>query len=131
MERLGTVRPQQGGAQVSSGPTNPASLVETPWPRIAPQARSVVLLQVFEAHASRSLSASVFGLNPWSNRALLAATVGVLVMQTAVVFLPSLQGLFGTAGLTASQIAILLAAGLFVLLAVEAGKILGRRLVRA
>ena len=41
---------------------------------------TVVLLQIVEAHVSRSSSDSVFRLNPFSNRVLLAATglIGVL-----------------------------------------------------
>jgi magnesium-transporting ATPase (P-type) len=92
---------------------------------------SVVLLQMLQAHASRSLTVSAFALSPWSNRALLAASVGVLVMQAAVVFFSPLHGLFGTAGLTGQQTAILLAAGLFVLLVVEGAKHLGRRGARS
>jgi magnesium-transporting ATPase (P-type) len=91
---------------------------------------AVVLLQVFEAHASRSPSASVFGLSPLSNRALLAATATVLVLQAAVVFVPPLQGLFGTAGLSPLQMIVAMAAGLFVLLVVEGAKGLGRRASR-
>jgi Ca2+-transporting ATPase len=92
---------------------------------------SIVLLQMLQAHASRSLTVSAFALTPWSNRALLAATVGVLLMQAAVVFLAPLQGLFGTAGLTAPQMVVLLAAGLLVLLAVEGAKRVGRQVSRS
>jgi P-type Ca2+ transporter type 2C len=105
------------------------------WKTNQPEWRSVtmtavVLLQVFEAHASRSLSASVFGLSPLSNRALLAATATVLVLQAAVVFVPSLHGLFGTAGLSPLQLIVAMAAGLSVLLVAEGAKGLGRRTSR-
>jgi Ca2+-transporting ATPase len=99
------------------------------WRSVAMSA--VVLLQVFQAQASRSLSVSVFGLSPWSNRALLAATAAVLVLQTVVVFLSPLQGLFGTAGLTGLQTLVTLAGGLLVLMVVEGVKILGRRVSRS
>jgi P-type Ca2+ transporter type 2C len=100
------------------------------WKTNQPEWRSVVMmtvvvLQIFEAQASRSQSASVFRLNPLSNRGLLAATGSVLVLQVAIVFITPLQAWFGAAPLSALQLAVPLAAGLFVLLVVEAAKRLG------
>ncbi len=105
------------------------------WKTQQPEWRSVamtavVLLQMFQAHASRSLTVSAFSLSPWSNRALLAATAAVLVLQAAVVFLPPLQGVFGTAGLTGWQSILVMVAGLFVLLMVEAAKATSRHAAR-
>jgi hypothetical protein len=54
----------------------------------------------------------------------------VLVLQAAVVFVPPLQRLFGTAGLSPLQMIVAMAAGLFVLLVVEGAKGLGRRASR-
>jgi Ca2+-transporting ATPase len=88
---------------------------------------TVVLLQVFQAQATRSSTESVFRLDPFSNRALLAATGALLVLQAAAVYLPPLQGVFGTASLGAGQLAIPLAAGVGVLLVVELAKRLTRR----
>ena len=87
----------------------------------------MVLLQVFEAQASRSFKDSVFRLNPLSNRALLAATGLVLLLQAAVIYLPPLHGVFGTASLSPLQALVPLAAGLAVLLVVQGVKGLGRR----
>jgi P-type Ca2+ transporter type 2C len=89
-----------------------------------------VLVQVFQAIAGRSQVASVVALSPLSNRALPAAIGGVLGLQAAVTYLPPLQNLFGTAGLSPSQILVPLRAGAAVLLAVEAVKQVRRRSAR-
>jgi Ca2+-transporting ATPase len=91
---------------------------------------TVVLLQVFQAQASRSFKDSVFRLNPLSSRALLAATGLILLLQAAVIYLPPLHGAFGTASLSPLQALVPLAAGLAVLLVVEGVKGLGRRVSR-
>ncbi|MBN1607900.1 MAG: cation-translocating P-type ATPase [Polyangiaceae bacterium] len=102
------------------------------WKTNQPEWRSVVmttvvLVQVFQAQASRSQNVSVFRLSPMSNRALVAATGSVLVLQAAIVFIPPLQSWFGASGLSSLQLGVLFAAGLFVLLVVEAGKLVSRR----
>ncbi len=99
------------------------------WKTNQPEWRTVtmtamVMLQVFEAYASRSLSGSVLSLSPFSNRPLLIATVTVLVLQTVVVFVPSLQDLFGTMRLSPFQAILTLTAGMFVFLMVDVVKIL-------
>jgi Ca2+-transporting ATPase len=92
---------------------------------------TVVLLQVIEAHVSRSSSDSVFRLNPFSNRALLAASGLIGALQVIVVYAPPLRSIFGTAAVAAHQVVVPLAAGLFVLAISEATKWLGRRRARA
>jgi Ca2+-transporting ATPase len=91
---------------------------------------TVVLLQVFQAQASRSFKDSVFRLNPLSNRALLAATGLILLLQAAVIYFPPLHGVFSTTNLSPLQALVPLAAGLAVLLVVEGVKGLGRRVSR-
>jgi Ca2+-transporting ATPase len=88
---------------------------------------TVVLLQIVEAHVSRSSSDSVFSLNPFSNRALLGATGLIGALQAIVIYAPPLQGIFGTAALGAHQVVVPVAAGLLVLAIIEGAKRLGRR----
>ena len=80
---------------------------------------TVVLLQIVEAHAGRSPSESLFRLNPLTNRALLAGTALVLVLQVAVSYFPPLQSLFGTAALTVRQLSVPLAAVGFLIAVLE------------
>lgn len=46
---------------------------------------TVVLLQIVEAHASRSSSESIFSMSPFSNRALLAATAWIGLLQAIII----------------------------------------------
>jgi Ca2+-transporting ATPase len=87
---------------------------------------TVVLLQIVEAHVGRSWTESVFRLNPLTNRALLAGTGAVLLLQAAAMYVPPLPQLFGTAPLAAYQLVVPLIAGWFVLSAVEIAKQIGR-----
>ena len=80
---------------------------------------TVVLLQIVAAHAGRSPSESLFRLNPLTNRALLAGTAVVLVLQVVVAYYPPLQSLFGTAALTVPQLAGPLAAVGFLIAVLE------------
>jgi Ca2+-transporting ATPase len=87
---------------------------------------TVVLLQVVEAHVGRSAHTSVFRLSPWSNRALLASTGLILLLQLLVIYLTPLQFLFGTADLSLPQLAVPVAAGVLVLAVMELSKRVGR-----
>jgi Ca2+-transporting ATPase len=91
---------------------------------------SIVLVQVFQAIAGRSQSASAFTLNPLSNRALIAAIGAVIGLQAAVPYLPPLQALFGTAGLAPLQLLVPVLAGGVILLMVEGVKLARRRAAR-
>jgi Ca2+-transporting ATPase len=86
---------------------------------------TVMLLQIVEAHVSRSSKVPVMRLDPLSNRALFFITVLLVVLQALVIYTPALHGLFGTAPLSACQLLVPLAAGLIVLIIVEAVKGLG------
>jgi len=88
---------------------------------------TVVLLQVFQAHATRSSRESVLRVDPRSNRGLLVATGLLLALQACVVFVPPLHAIFDTSALSLRQALIPVAAGVVVLLAVEAVKLAGRR----
>jgi magnesium-transporting ATPase (P-type) len=88
---------------------------------------TVVLLQVFQAQASRSSKDSVFRVDPRSNPGLLATTGMILVLQASVVFIPQLRAIFDTSSLSAQQTMVPMVGGLFVLLMVEAVKLVVRR----
>jgi magnesium-transporting ATPase (P-type) len=88
---------------------------------------SVVVVQIFQALAGRSQTASVLSLNPLANPALLAAAGAVIGLQALVTYLPPLQAIFGTAGLSPLQLVAPVGAGLAVLLVVEAAKLIRRR----
>jgi magnesium-transporting ATPase (P-type) len=88
---------------------------------------TVVLLQIIEAHVGRSWTEPVFRLNPLTNRALLAGTGIVVLLQALVVYCPPLQEVFGTAPLAVHQLTAPLIAGGVVLAAVEIAKRSRRR----
>jgi Ca2+-transporting ATPase len=93
---------------------------QTAWQTVA--MTTVVVLQLFQAQAGRSWSESVFRLHPMSNRALLFATGLLVLLQAAVIYLPPLHAVFGTAPLSPPQVLMTAAAGLVVLFAVEGAK---------
>ncbi|MFZ4517838.1 MAG: cation-translocating P-type ATPase [Microthrixaceae bacterium] len=62
-----------------------------------------VLYQLLNAFIVRSGDLSVFNRFTLTNRALLWAAFGVVVTQVLVVYVPFLQGVFGTVSLTAEQ----------------------------
>ena len=88
---------------------------------------AVVVLQIFQAQASRSTSEPVWRVDPRSNPGLLATTGIILVLQAAVIFVPQLHAIFNTTSLSVQQTMVPFAAGLLVLMIVESVKILGRR----
>lgn len=88
---------------------------------------TVVLLQVFQAQASRSSKDSVFLVDPRSNPGLLVTTGIILALQASVVFIPQLHAIFDTSSLSVQQTMVPIVGGLFVLLMVEAVKLVVRR----
>ncbi len=92
---------------------------------------TVVLLQVFQAQASRSSRDSVFRVALRSNPGLLATTGIILALQAFVIFVPPLHGIFGTTALSAQQVLVPLGAGLSVMMLVEAVKLVVRRRQRS
>jgi P-type Ca2+ transporter type 2C len=86
---------------------------------------TVMLLQIAEAHVSRSSKVPVIRLNPLSNRALFFITLLIVVLQAIVIYTPALHGLFGTEPLSARQLIVPLSAGLIVLIIVEIAKRFG------
>ncbi|MBN1962843.1 MAG: cation-translocating P-type ATPase [Deltaproteobacteria bacterium] len=80
---------------------------------------TVVLLQIFQAHASRSSQQSVFKQNPFSNKPLLGATLLLIILQAAVIYISPLHNIFATLSMSAKQVGISFLAGLVVLIVVE------------
>lgn len=60
---------------------------------------TLVMFQMFAVMSSRSLYPSLSKLNPFSNMWLLGAVCLSLIIQAAVIYLPSLQTIFGTVSL--------------------------------
>jgi P-type Ca2+ transporter type 2C len=85
---------------------------------------ALVLLQIVEAHVGRSWQVPLLRLSPLSNKPLLLATLAILVLQAAVIYLPPLHGVFGTTALSGRQLLVPVAASLVLLLIVEAAKAL-------
>jgi Ca2+-transporting ATPase len=91
---------------------------------------TMVWTQLFLALAVRSSRQSVFKKGLFSNRALVAALAVTFVLQLGVVYLGPMQAFFRTAALSASQLAITVAAGTSLFVAVELEKYLRRRFAR-
>ncbi len=62
---------------------------------------TLVMFQMFAVMSSRSLLPSIKKLNPFSNLWLLGAVTLSLLIQVAVIYMPSLQTIFGTVPLLA------------------------------
>jgi Ca2+-transporting ATPase len=70
---------------------------------------------------------SVFGRAFLGNLPLLGAVLLTVLLQFAVVFVPWLQPIFGTSGLTGAELVVCLALPLVVVIAGESEKLLARR----
>jgi len=77
------------------------------------------LLYVF---AVRSLRRSIFRMNPFTNRWLVGAVLIGLVTQAAVVYVPGLQAIFRTIGLSAADWGLVGLLAMIKLIAIEVGK---------
>lgn len=83
--------------------------------------------QLFHAMAVRSDQRSIFSQGLFSNPAMLGAVMLTVVLQLAVIYLPSLNALFNTAPLPLADLLICFAIASLTLLAVECEKLLIRR----
>ena len=92
---------------------------------------TLTLAQLGHAMAVRSNRESLFKTGMRGNPLLLGAVVVTLALQLAVVYVPFLQGLFGTLPLTMEQLAVCLVASTTVFWAVEIEKWIYRRQERA
>jgi Ca2+-transporting ATPase len=88
---------------------------------------TIIFSQVFQALAIRSSRESLFRIGLLSNKPLLAAALIIVALQLVVIYAPFLRGLFNVAPLTASELALAVAASSCVLWAIELEKWLARR----
>ena len=100
------------------------------WPWQTMVFTTLALLQLGHALAVRSERESFFTLGARSNPFLLAAVLGAVAVQLAIVYVPLLQDVFGTAGLGPVEFAIVTLASTTVFIAVELEKWLRRRTQR-
>jgi Ca2+-transporting ATPase len=89
---------------------------------------TLAFLQLGHALAVRSEHRSFFSLGAASNPWLLAAVAGTVAVQLAIIYVPVLHGVFGTAALGPAEMAVVAIASTTVFVAVEIEKWL-RRLV--
>lgn len=91
----------------------------------------IVLLQLGHALAIRSVKTSTFALGFLSNPALLGAVALMILLQAGAVYLPVMQGFFGTVALDLKHFALCLLLGTSVFWAVELEKWIIRRMGRS
>jgi Ca2+-transporting ATPase len=89
---------------------------------------SLALLQLGHALAVRSEIDSLHTLGLGSNRPLLTAIAGTMVLQLLVIYWGPFQDLLHTEALTVSELSIVLAASTIVFFAVELEKAVRRRI---
>ncbi|NQT92135.1 MAG: cation-translocating P-type ATPase [Lentisphaerae bacterium] len=88
---------------------------------------TMVMAQLFLAFAVRSARQSVFKIGLFSNRPLVAAFAGTLILQLMVIYVPLLQNFFKTTPLTAGQLGICMGVAVLIFVAVELAKFVPRR----
>jgi Ca2+-transporting ATPase len=84
-------------------------------------------VQLGHVLAVRSESESLWRLGLFSNPLLLGAVLLTVALQLAIIYLPALNGLFGTQPLAAAELALAFAGALCVMVAVEIEKAFRRR----
>ncbi|HSO54425.1 MAG TPA: HAD-IC family P-type ATPase [Actinomycetes bacterium] len=92
------------------------------WPWQTMVFTTLALLQLGHALAVRSERESFFTLGARSNPFLLAAVLGAVAVQLAILYLPALQRLFDTQALSPVQLALVLVASTAAFVAVELEK---------
>ncbi|MGE5153892.1 MAG: cation-translocating P-type ATPase [Bdellovibrio bacteriovorus] len=89
---------------------------------------TVILFQVFYLQKSRSLRDPVWRIGLFSNPAVYIGVTTVLVVQTAFIYLPPLQAVFGSAPLAGTDLAVAALVGFLIVPVVALEKWLLRRL---
>jgi P-type Ca2+ transporter type 2C len=97
------------------------------WPWQTMVFTALALMQLGHALAVRSERDSFFTLGARSNPLLLAAVIGIVAIQLAIVYLPVLYPVFGTEPLAPVQLAVVMVASTTAFVAVEIEKWLRRR----
>ncbi len=88
---------------------------------------TLTLAQMGHALGLRSHTETIFRMNPFGNRFLLAAILGTLMLQMLAIYTPFFNSLFGTNPLTWSQLLLCLVLSTAVFWVVEFEKLLMRR----
>ena len=88
---------------------------------------TIVLLELLNCFNCRSVRQSIFKVNPFANRWLLAAIGVSLALSLMVIYVPFLQGPFHTFSLSLADWGVALMAGFSVIVVVEIGKFVARR----
>ena len=88
---------------------------------------TLAFAQVFQALGSRSIRASIFTLDLWGNRLLLAMVGLVTALQLIAIYLPASEAFFGVQALGAADLAIAIGLGALTLGVMEIEKALLRR----
>jgi Ca2+-transporting ATPase len=88
---------------------------------------AMVMFQLFHVFNSRSFHRSVFRTPLTDNRFLLLTVIGALLIHITALYLPFMQAIFQTTGLSLEQWALAIGAGATVLFAVEIDKLRLRR----
>jgi len=89
-----------------------------------------VMFQVFYLLNCRSLRSSVLAIGLWSNPLIYVGIAALAVLQALFVYAPFMQGLFGSASLSARDVAVSVVTGLVILPAISAEKWWRRRMSR-
>jgi Ca2+-transporting ATPase len=87
---------------------------------------TMVLFQFFQAWNSRSERQSIFRMNPLSNPFLFYSMIAAFLAQIAVIYVPSLQWVFRTDAIAASEWLEIAGVAISVIFAVEIDKALRR-----
>ncbi len=88
---------------------------------------TLVFSQLAVAVGARSEINSAFRIGLFSNRSMVLAVVSTVALQLVVIYAPFAQSIFGTAALTAGELALTVGLALLTLLAVELWKLALRR----
>ncbi|MCC6699138.1 MAG: HAD-IC family P-type ATPase [Candidatus Hydrogenedentes bacterium] len=91
---------------------------------------TVIMFQVFYLLNCRSLRGSLLSVGVFSNPAVFLGIAGVLLLQAAFIYMPIMNGVFGTAPLAPGEIALCVAVGATILPVISLEKWLRRRAVR-
>jgi Ca2+-transporting ATPase len=89
---------------------------------------TMTMFEMFNAFNCRSERHSIFKVGPFANRWLVLAVLSSILLQAAVIYMPFLQSVFGTAALGLADWLLVIAISSSALIVVELGKWLAPRL---
>jgi Ca2+-transporting ATPase len=82
----------------------------------------MTMFEMFNAFNCRSERYSIFQVGPFGNIWLILAVFSSILLQAAVLYIPFLQTIFGTTGLSLSEWLLITAISSSALIVVEIGK---------